>query len=97
MTLDERALTYQGKPIVWHPAKAESTKGKRGKHKDQEVVIETIYLGHMLFYNQYNIANRERVGEFLLNCVAIASLLRTLDEKSKGKPSVEINIADGIA
>ena len=95
--LDERAFTCLGKPVIWHPAKAELSKSKRGKYKNQSVTIDTIYLGHMLFYNQYNIANRERVGEFLLNCVAVASLLRTLDEKSKGKGNLEINISDGIA
>lgn len=47
----------------------------------QSVKVELIYLGKMDFYNELSVVDHRRAYNFILNCVALASLVRGLTAK----------------
>lgn len=65
-------------------------KSKKAASKPKESVkIDLIYLGKMSFYNQLSMVDHRRANNFLLNCVALASLIRGLTAKLNDAPEEE--------
>jgi hypothetical protein len=67
-------------PIGFTDNKTNKSK-KAAKAPYQPVKIEMIYLGKMDFYNELSVVDHRRAYNFILNCVALSSLVRGLTAK----------------
>ena len=59
------------------------SRSKSAKSNATPVLLEMIYLGRLALYNRLSTLDYNRTRDFILNCVGVASLLRTLKQNQK--------------
>jgi hypothetical protein len=96
--IDEAAFTFADSAIISEgfktSSKTKSTKGKKSK-KPNKVNLDLIYLGQLKFYNHLRTIDQLKFKDFLLNCIAAASLVRILRQRKQLKvddSSLELDI-----
>ena len=53
------------------------------------VILEPIYLGKLSLYNELTTLDYGQARSFILNCVAIASLIRSLNTKQEARDQLD--------
>lgn len=69
-----------------------STKAKDAQ-EDQQHTLDLIYLGHLVFYNNLQTPDQGKLRNFILNCVALASLIRAVPVVEVAPPEEEEDFA----
>lgn len=71
-----------------------ASRSKSARPQTNSISLEVIYLGRIALYNQLSTLDNGRARDFILNCVGVASLLRTLKQtqnqlQAEDEPSSE--------
>jgi len=85
LSLSSETLSLDGNSAIPAPLSATPTKGRKKTKKQleaeanqQTLSLDLIYLGHLVFYNNLQTPDQGKLRNFILNCVALASLIRAV-------------------
>jgi len=80
-------------PVVKGRKRAAQRSGAGLGAESKELTLDLIYLGHLVFYNNLQTPDQGKLRNFILNCVALASLIRAVPVVEVAPPEEEEDFA----
>lgn len=100
LKLSSETLSLDGFSAIPSALSATPTKGRKKTKKQLEIEanlqslnLDLIYLGHLVFYNNLQTPDQGKLRNFILNCVALASLIRAVPVMEVAPPEEEEDFA----
>ena len=73
-----------------------ASRAKTARPSRHPVNLEVIYLGRIALYNQLSTLDHGRARDFILNCIGVASLLRTLKQTQQQSATLEASTENSL-